>query len=120
MYAPVKEYGDMLSHLIFFQTDGFSDNVFPSEMVTICRLTARAGGTEDQIAQTMADRMVEYAQQCMRSKTRVSPFESTYNVPFFKGRLSVYLPSPLGEAAREGMFFRGGVCDFSTPLAYWH
>lgn len=66
-----------LSHPSFLQTDGFSDNVFPSEMATICRLVARSGGTEDEIAQAMADRMVEYSQQCMRSKTRVSPFEST-------------------------------------------
>jgi hypothetical protein len=60
------------------QTDGFSDNVFPNEMTTICRLAARSGGTEDEIAQAMADRMVEYSLQCMRSKTRVSPFESTH------------------------------------------
>lgn len=60
------------------QTDGFSDNVFPNEMTTICRLVARSGGTEDEIAQAMADRMVEYSLQCMRSKTRVSPFESMY------------------------------------------
>ena len=57
------------------QTDGFSDNVFPSEMVSICSLVARAGGSEDQQAQAMADRMVDFAKQCMHSK-RVSPFES--------------------------------------------
>lgn len=46
-------------------------------MVTICSLVARAGGTEDEQVQVMADRMVDYARQCMRSKNRVSPFEST-------------------------------------------
>ncbi|KAM6500529.1 Protein phosphatase 2C (PP2C)-like domain containing protein [Amanita muscaria] len=75
--------------IIVVYTDGFSDNVFPSEMVSICALVARAGGPEDARAQAMADRMVDFARQCMHSK-RVSPFERA--------------------AAREGMFFRGGVC----------
>ena len=60
------------------QTDGFSDNVFPSEMVTICSLVARAGGPEGRQVQSMADRMVEYARQCMKSRTRVSPFEREF------------------------------------------
>ncbi|KAJ3571893.1 hypothetical protein NP233_g3464 [Leucocoprinus birnbaumii] len=82
--------------IVVAYTDGFSDNVFPSEMATICRLVARSGGSEDQIAQSMADRMVEYSQQCMRSKTRVSPFER--------------------DAARQGMFFRGGKEDDVTVV----
>jgi hypothetical protein len=57
------------------QTDGFSDNVFPSEMQTICSLIARAGGSEEQQVQIMADRMVDYARSCMKNKTKVSPFE---------------------------------------------
>ncbi|KAF8636634.1 hypothetical protein AX17_003443 [Amanita inopinata Kibby_2008] len=73
--------------IVVAYTDGFSDNVFPSEMVAICSLVARAGGTEGEQVQAMADRMVGFARQCMRSK-RVSPFERA--------------------AAREGMFFRGG------------
>lgn len=60
---------------VLVQTDGFSDNVFPSEMVTICSLVARAGGPEGEQVQNMADRMVEYSRQCMKSRTRVSPFE---------------------------------------------
>jgi protein phosphatase PTC7 len=44
-------------------------------MVSICSLVSRAGGTEDEQVQAMADRMVDFARQCMRSK-RVSPFES--------------------------------------------
>lgn len=47
-------------------------------MVTICSLVARAGGSEDQQVQAMADRMVEYASQCMENKNRVSPFESAF------------------------------------------
>jgi len=79
--------------IIVAYTDGFSDNVFPSEMVSICSLVSRAGGTEDEQVQAMADRMVDFARQCMRSK-RVSPFERA--------------------AAREGMFFRGGKVDDVT------
>lgn len=63
------------------QTDGFSDNVFPSEMMTICSLVARAGGTEDEQVQAMADRLVDYSRQCMKSKSRVSPFERKFSIP---------------------------------------
>ena len=44
---------------------------------------------EDAQVQTMAERIVAYATLCMHNKKRVSPFERA--------------------AAREGMFFRGGV-----------
>ncbi|KAJ3503497.1 hypothetical protein NLJ89_g8404 [Agrocybe chaxingu] len=82
--------------IVVAYTDGFSDNVFPSEMVTICSLVARAGGAEDQQVQNMADRMVEYARQCMKDKTRVSPFER--------------------DASRQGMYFRGGKPDDVTVI----
>jgi len=82
--------------IVVVYTDGFSDNVFPSEMVTICSLVARAGGTEDEQVQRMADRMVDYARRCMKNRTRVSPFER--------------------EAAREGMYFRGGKIDDVTVI----
>jgi len=68
---------------VLVQTDGFSDNVFPSEMVTICSLVARAGGPEGEQVQSMANRMVEYARQCMKSGTRVSPFERGFHFTFF-------------------------------------
>jgi len=97
---------------IIFQTDGFSDNVFPSEMVNICRLVARSGNSEDKIAQTMADRMVDYSQLCMRSRTRFSPFESALTSPILTNSpLSI---SSLGDAAREGMSLRGGVSEWSV------
>ncbi|CAA7271708.1 unnamed protein product [Cyclocybe aegerita] len=83
--------------IVVAYTDGFSDNVFPSEMVTICSLVARTGGTEDEQVQNMADRMVEYARQCMKSKTRVSPFER--------------------DASRQGMYFRGGKPDEFVDLS---
>jgi len=82
--------------IIVAYTDGFSDNVFQNEMFTICSLVARAGGSEDQQAQAMADRMVEYASQCMKNRNRVSPFER--------------------EAARQGMYFRGGKLDDVTVI----
>ena len=123
------------------QTDGFSDNVFPSEMVTICSLVARAGGTEDKQVQNMADRMVEYARQCMKSRTRVSPFERGF-LSFILFFFSLFVapntvlrstrqsliwlrsvqltsnPCVLGQAAREGMYFRGGVSFSSTSSLF--
>lgn len=89
-----------------YQTDGLSDNVFPSEMVAICSLVTRQfqlskrtitpvgrseveGSAEDQEVQAMAERIVDYARMCMHNTKRVSPFERA--------------------AAREGMYFRGGV-----------
>jgi len=82
--------------IVVAYTDGFSDNVFPSEMATICSLVARSGKTEDEQVQAMADRMVEYSRLCMKSKTRVSPFER--------------------EASRQGMYFRGGKPDDVTVI----
>jgi protein phosphatase PTC7 len=78
------------------QTDGFSDNVFPAEMLAICSLARRQDATEDEQIQTIADNMVIYARQCMMDRRRVSPFER--------------------EAAREGMFFRGGKIDDVTVV----
>lgn len=82
--------------IVIAYTDGLSDNVFASEIVTLCSLIARRGGTEDQQVQTIADRLVDYSRQCMTKKSRVSPFER--------------------EAARQGMFFRGGKPDDVTAV----
>lgn len=46
--------------------------------------------------QTIAERLVEYAMVCMQKKNRVSPFERA--------------------AAREGMYFRGGVRILSCAV----
>jgi hypothetical protein len=51
-------------------------------MLTICSLVARAGGSEDYQVQAMADRLVEYARQCMKIRNRVSPFESAFLLSF--------------------------------------
>ncbi|KIK59919.1 hypothetical protein GYMLUDRAFT_44404 [Collybiopsis luxurians FD-317 M1] len=82
--------------IVIAYTDGFSDNVFPSEMLAICSLAGRSDATDDEQLQTMADNMVLYARQCMMDRRRVSPFER--------------------EAAREGMFFRGGKIDDVTVV----
>jgi len=87
--------------IVVAYSDGFSDNVFQAEMLTICSLVARTGGSEDQQVQAMADRMVEYAGQCMKNRKRVSPFER--------------------EASRHGMYFRGGVsADLFISLVGGH
>ncbi|KAH7930759.1 protein serine/threonine phosphatase 2C [Leucogyrophana mollusca] len=82
--------------IVIAYTDGLSDNVFPSDLVAICSLVARSGGSEDQQVQTMADRIVQYAQSCMRDRKKVSPFEK--------------------DAAREGMYYRGGKVDDVTVV----
>ena len=80
-------------------------------MLTICSLVARAGGSEDQQVQAMADRMVEYACQCMKNRNRVSPFESAFFFSFFFSIVIFFFCSFFftGEASRQGMYFRGGV-----------
>jgi len=82
--------------IVVAYTDGLSDNVFPTELVAICSLIARAGGPEGHQVQSMADRIVEYARACMRDRKRASPFER--------------------EAAREGMLYRGGKVDDVTVV----
>ncbi|TFL07583.1 phosphatase 2C-like domain-containing protein [Pterulicium gracile] len=82
--------------IVVAYTDGFSDNVFPSEMVSISSLVARAGGTEDEQVRAMADRMVVYALQCMHNTKRPSPFQR--------------------DAARHGYHFRGGKEDDVTVI----
>lgn len=54
--------------------------------------------SDDQLVQTIAERLVEYAMACMKKKTRASPFERA--------------------AAREGMYFRGGVRIPSCSLIH--
>ncbi|TEB36336.1 hypothetical protein FA13DRAFT_1752913 [Coprinellus micaceus] len=62
--------------IVISYTDGFSDNVFPVEMLRICRLLSRGSGTEAEQVQGIADRLIEYSRKCMFNKSRVSPFES--------------------------------------------
>jgi protein phosphatase PTC7 len=94
--ADTYECGLRDGDLVVAYTDGFSDNVFPSEMVSICSLVARSGGSEDVQVKSMADRMVEYALQCMYNTKRPSPFQR--------------------DAARHGYHFRGGKEDDVTVV----
>ncbi|KZT26207.1 protein serine/threonine phosphatase 2C [Neolentinus lepideus HHB14362 ss-1] len=85
--------------IVVVYTDGLSDNVFPSEIISICALVARqmeGQKSDDEQAQTMANQIVEYAKLCMHNKQRVSPFERA--------------------AAREEMYFRGGKIDDVTVI----
>lgn len=59
-----------------FQTDGLSDNVFNSEITSICSLVFRSGGSEDAQVNLISDRIIEYARACMYNERRTSPFES--------------------------------------------
>ncbi|KAG6335364.1 hypothetical protein ID866_3727 [Astraeus odoratus] len=56
--------------IVVVYTDGLSDNVFPADIVTICSLVARSGGTENDLVQAMADAIVRYALVCMRDRKR--------------------------------------------------
>jgi protein phosphatase PTC7 len=96
--SAAAQYETKLRHgdIVITYTDGLSDNVFPAELVAICSLIARAGGPEGEQVQSMADRIVQYAQACMRDRKRVSPFER--------------------DAAREGIPYRGGKVDDVTVV----
>lgn len=80
--------------LVIIYTDGLSDNVFQSEILNISSLVGRSSGSDDQQVQTLADRLVEYARDCMSQRNRPSPFERA--------------------AARQGMYFQGGKVDDVT------
>lgn len=58
--------------------------------------------------QKMADRIVEYAQVCMRNRTHVSPF-SRKSYLFHMHLFSYILMLFVGEALRSGLYFPGGV-----------
>lgn len=60
---------------IVLQTDGVSDNVWPQELIAISSVITRQGGSEQELAQNMADAVVEYAMNAMNRNDRVSPFE---------------------------------------------
>ena len=72
------------------KTDGLSDNVFPADLVAICSLVTRSGGSEDTQVQMMADRIVEYAQVCMRDRRKMSPF-SRKSCLRSRGPLLIYI-----------------------------
>lgn len=82
--------------IIIAYTDGLADNVFSTEISSIVSLVMRQYSTEEQQAQDLADRLVEFARICMFKKNKVSPFEN--------------------NATREGVFYRGGKVDDVTVI----
>jgi len=80
--------------LIIAYTDGLSDNVFNSEITSICSLVFRSGGSEDAQVKLVSDRIIEYARGCMNNKKRTSPFQKA--------------------AAMHGHIFTGGKLDDIT------
>lgn len=60
--------------LTFHQTDGLCDNVFVSEMLALCTLAGRAGGTDEQQVQAVTDNFVHYARACMINDNRSGPW----------------------------------------------
>ncbi|KAG6866906.1 hypothetical protein C0991_003821 [Blastosporella zonata] len=82
--------------IVIAYTDGLADNVFASEIVQLCALVSRRGGSEDEQVQVIADRLVHYSRLCMSNTTRVSPFER--------------------EAARHRQYFTGGKPDDVTVV----
>lgn len=56
------------------QTDGLCDNVFGSEMLALCTLAGRVGGTDEQQVQTITDNFVHYARACMINNHRSGPW----------------------------------------------
>ncbi|KAJ6581554.1 phosphatase 2C-like domain-containing protein [Mycena capillaripes] len=91
-------YQTQLCHgdIICAYTDGLADNVFPHEMAEICSPDPEADPSDDAQVQSMADRLIIHARECMATKSRVSPFER--------------------RAARQGMFFPGGKPDDVTVV----
>lgn len=82
--------------IVIAYTDGLSDNLFPKDLLSISALVMRANSPPDELAQTLADRLVLYASQCMWDKKRPSPFE-------------------LGCVA-SGQYWRGGKVDDVTVV----
>ncbi|KAG8805454.1 hypothetical protein FS842_002845 [Serendipita sp. 407] len=63
--------------IVIAYTDGLSDNLFPNDITAITSLVMRSNLDDFELAQTLADRLVLYATQCMWDKRRKSPFERT-------------------------------------------
>ncbi|KIO34274.1 hypothetical protein M407DRAFT_240612 [Tulasnella calospora MUT 4182] len=93
LYECRLRHGD----IVVCYTDGVSDNVWPQELIAISAVITRQGGSEQEIAQNMADAVVEYAMKAMHRKDRVSPFEHA--------------------AALERQRWAGGKVDDATALA---
>jgi len=83
--------------LVIAYTDGLCDNVFGSEMLALCTLAGRAGGTDEQQVQAVTDHFVHYARACMINDHRSGPWAL--------------------RSTRAGMPFEGGKLDDVTVVA---
>lgn len=83
--------------LVIAYTDGLCDNVFGSEMLALCTLAGRTGGTDEQQVQAITDNLVHYARACMINDHRSGPWAQ--------------------RSTRAGMPFEGGKLDDVTVVA---
>ncbi|KAL4258959.1 STXBP/unc-18/SEC1 family protein [Pleurotus pulmonarius] len=82
--------------IIIAYTDGLVDNVYPEEILEICSVVLHEHRHDHDRPQIMSDRIVDYARQCMRSKTLLTPFER--------------------EAIKQGVAHKGGKIDDITVV----
>ncbi|KAG8852215.1 hypothetical protein FRB91_006794 [Serendipita sp. 411] len=79
--------------IVIAYTDGLSDNLFPNDITAITSLVMRSNLDGFELAQTLADRLVLYATQCMWDKRRKSPFEQGCKAAgqFWRGGVSIVI-----------------------------
>ncbi|KAG9227729.1 hypothetical protein CCMSSC00406_0000625 [Pleurotus cornucopiae] len=82
--------------IIIAYTDGLVDNVYPEEILEICSVVLQEHRHDHDRPQIMSDRIVDYARQCMRSKTLLTPFER--------------------QAIKQGVAHKGGKIDDVTVV----
>lgn len=77
--------------LVILYTDGFSDNVFLSELLEIIKRVEKEEPTPEKQMVRLADTIVSYARLCGEKHDKQSPFEL--------------------EAKRNGLHYKGGKLD---------
>ena len=77
--------------VVILYTDGFSDNVFPSELLEIIKRVEKEEPTPEKQMVRLADTIVSYARLCGEKHDKQSPFEL--------------------EAKRNGLHYKGGKLD---------
>ncbi|KAJ8496546.1 hypothetical protein ONZ45_g12407 [Pleurotus djamor] len=82
--------------IVIAYTDGLVDNVYLDEITEICGVVLREGRPDRDQARIIADRIIDYASQCMRSTSILTPFER--------------------EAIKQGVSHRGGKMDDVTVI----
>lgn len=88
------------------QTDGLVDNVYPEEILEICSVVLQEHRHDHDRPQIMSDRIVDYARQCMRSKTLLTPFERESWCSYSTSNSA---HRDVGQAIKQGVAHKGGV-----------